>query len=785
MSKRDKNRQRQPQPKTLSNRQSPQVLSKVSAEHAVTEPTPGNSADELETKAEARRVSASDLPANQPGPSQPGPHAPAETAFPSLHDALAAREAALQARENDANTRQKELLDWSKQLEAKQASQVAGVVSDYYEATARAATELRQLSDSAIDLIANLAQAQRTSLEAIGNTTASFSSALQEDFNSISVKLREQMNAQLEAVAEKQASGTEKQASIEKQLVELKAAKTSVENERFIVEIDRANLAKSIAERSQKLVDDKNKDLAILQARLDNAREHVQQLSEEVAKLRSIEARLTGRPIEDVASENENLKKEIRELRGKIGSQLQSDERTRLDDLEQMASTWAIERSDLSRQIGELKRQLSQRDVLAVESEVQRDEIRVKTKIIAALKEQSKTLEDQLTSKTLDQDEFAECVRMDKDVELQVSRSTQHIAAVNLAKLVAQIRDAIAWGNQTQDNTGAPLFYSKADIRSFLAGIAMGQLTILEGISGTGKSSLPFAFAQAIGGVAHVVPVQSGWRDRQDLIGFFNAFEHRYYESDFLKHLYRAQTPRWKDRLVIIVLDEMNLSYVEQYFADVLSAMETRGDAPSIEIMSRVQINRKPNLFDDSKNSLRLRLPMNVHFAGTANRDETTRTIADKTYDRAHILELPARHKISDRTKSEHVEISYTALSQAFKNACDETDNLAEAQKLLDILQVGLRDELAAPKLGGIGWGSRLERQIKRYVPVTMAAGGSFDEAADYILSSKVLRKLKGKRDIEAVALQGLRDKIASVFDKKSNLPKTFALLEAEIGEKR
>ena len=69
------------------------------------------------------------------------------------------------------------------------------------------------------------------------------------------------------------------------------------------------------------------------------------------------------------------------------------------------------------------------------------------------------------------------------------------------------------------------LFYDDRTIRCFLAGLAMSRLHLLQGISGTGKTSLPRAFAKALGGHADIVAVQAGWRDRQDLLGYYNAFD--------------------------------------------------------------------------------------------------------------------------------------------------------------------------------------------------------------------------------------------------------------------
>jgi predicted kinase len=72
----------------------------------------------------------------------------------------------------------------------------------------------------------------------------------------------------------------------------------------------------------------------------------------------------------------------------------------------------------------------------------------------------------------------------------------------------------------------------------------MSRLHLLQGISGTGKTSLPIAFASAIGAGCKAIEVQAGWRDRQDLIGHYNAFEKKFYESEFLLALYRAGCPQ-------------------------------------------------------------------------------------------------------------------------------------------------------------------------------------------------------------------------------------------------
>ena len=203
----------------------------------------------------------------------------------------------------------------------------------------------------------------------------------------------------------------------------------------------------------------------------------------------------------------------------------------------------------------------------------------------------------------------------------------------------------------------------------------MGRLILLQGISGTGKTSLPVAFARAVGAQAAEIKVQAGWRDPQDLIGHYNTFEKRFHETEFLKALYRANTPRWNDSIQIVLLDEMNLSHPEQYFSDLLSTLELPEGDQHLELLTHA-VTAAPALLDGGN---RLRIPRNVWFIGTANHDETTMDFADKTYDRSHVMEFPERPEQFPLQDAEpRRPISFRALARAFKRAIDSRRNSAK-----------------------------------------------------------------------------------------------------------
>ena len=97
------------------------------------------------------------------------------------------------------------------------------------------------------------------------------------------------------------------------------------------------------------------------------------------------------------------------------------------------------------------------------------------------------------------------------------------------------------------------------------------RIMILQGISGTGKTSLPYAFGKFIQNDAAVCSVQPSWRERSELYGYFNEFTKKYTETEFLRAVYEAN---YRNDPQIVILDEMNIARVEYYFAEMLSILE-------------------------------------------------------------------------------------------------------------------------------------------------------------------------------------------------------------------
>ncbi|MFD6988096.1 hypothetical protein [Streptomyces sp. NPDC059943] len=322
------------------------------------------------------------------------------------------------------------------------------------------------------------------------------------------------------------------------------------------------------------------------------------------------------------------------------------------------------------------------------------------------------------------------------------------------------------------------LSYRASDLRLVLAGMAMSRLHLYQGISGIGKTGLGRALAGAFGSPdsVAVVPVQAGWRDPQDLMGYYNSFDRTFYESEFTKALYRAQCTAFKSRPFFIVLDEMNLSHPEQYFSGVLSALAIKGERKLA--LTTAPVRNPPELLIDGTH---IAVPDNVWFIGTANHDETTLRFADKTYDRSFVMELPWQHPdLPETTPLPPESLGHRDLTEAFSHA--QTTYAAQASDVIDFLDGAWRSRFAEDLR--IGWGNRLELQIRQFVPVVVAAGGSPGEALDHLLATRILRSVRGRYDINEDALDTLRTELGDSlrsFDAAYEPEGTQRLLDDEI----
>ncbi|MFP4692977.1 MAG: hypothetical protein ACLFM2_03835 [Halothece sp.] len=526
---------------------------------------------------------------------------------------------------------------------------------------------------------------------------------------------------------------------LEQEKRELRRRQNQLRSEQELLQEDQDALEEKIEQRVATKIRELERKLHYREEQLQQERSISHKLESQLAEKTNTERQFGHKTPEEILEELERLRELNSQLEQQLAQRPSMEKLERLQQLEEQREAWENERFNLRTKIQELERSNTFNRLSVTQLENLREEketLEVRNRYLKQNLDELKAEVGQTIEEAKEQTPFPLCFNMDENRSLQGNVPlTDRIS--NLKEFTQELRDRIALSPSTK---GKYLYYSLREIRLFLAGLAMSRLHLLQGISGTGKTSLAVGFAKAVQGGEKLVEVQAGWRDKQDLIGYFNAFEKRFYESDFLQALYEAQCPVYENKIYIIVLDEMNLSRPEQYFADFLSKLEQEN--PTLKLDT--DLNRPaPRLFI---NGNELKVPDNVWFIGTANQDETTLEFADKTYDRAHIMDLERRHQpfsLPDQLDPQY-PISYQALTQAFERAKNHYQG--EVQQAKEFLNVTLADFLE--RRFRVGWGNRLESQMERFIPVVIAAGGSLGEALDHILATKILRKVRDRYDI-------------------------------------
>ncbi|MCR4661743.1 MAG: hypothetical protein K5765_07090 [Clostridia bacterium] len=291
------------------------------------------------------------------------------------------------------------------------------------------------------------------------------------------------------------------------------------------------------------------------------------------------------------------------------------------------------------------------------------------------------------------------------------------------------------------DRPWRKLYYDIKTIRLFFASFATTRLLILQGISGTGKTSLPECIGHFFKNPTTIASVQPSWRDRTELFGYFNEFTKRFNETETLRAMYDAT---YNKDIYITVLDEMNIARVEYYFAEMLSILE---------MPSRDQwvVDLVPSGWPSDPKHVekgRFRLPENMWYVGTANNDDSTFAISDKVYDRGMPININSKADPFDAPLTEALPFDYTHLEKLFKEAQEKykvsDENLQKFEDMDKYVIEHFR----------LAFGNRIVKQLREFVPVYVACGGTEIDGLDYVLCNKILRKF------ESLNLAYIRDEV-------------------------
>lgn len=315
------------------------------------------------------------------------------------------------------------------------------------------------------------------------------------------------------------------------------------------------------------------------------------------------------------------------------------------------------------------------------------------------------------------------------------------------------------------------LHYNNQDIQHFHTTLKANGLTILSGISGTGKSKLAQVYSEALGlQPSHfkMVPVAPSWLDETDLLGYVDTHQKCYIPAATGLASLLLDAEKHPKQTFVVCFDEMNLAKVEHYFSQFLSVLEMdlTSQNRQIRLYSEELEAELTNANDFPSN---IRILDNIIFIGTVNTDETVHRFSDKVLDRSHMIKLKVEpfnlmlH--DDEIKDSPLQIQpfrlkqFTAATKRFSLTQQQIDFLWELNELLNDTSANF------------GFGPRIVKQINNYMAnVTETASFSIADAFDLQITARILPKLRGSEEV----LKSL----AGQFEPASKMTKNSSLVE-------
>lgn len=279
-------------------------------------------------------------------------------------------------------------------------------------------------------------------------------------------------------------------------------------------------------------------------------------------------------------------------------------------------------------------------------------------------------------------------------------------------------------------------------------------ITVLSGVSGTGKSELPRLYA-AFGGLNYCsVAVQPNWDSQESMLGFYNSIDNRFEPEEVLSFLIQCTADKkYNEYMSLVLLDEMNLSHVEYYFAEFLSKLEARRGV-SDENLPEIKIKLASGV-----EPYGLKLERNILWSGTMNQDETTMSLSDKVIDRGIIINFPRpntlesiskRGKIEDIIKDNRPKLHRETWE---KWICNEIMFSEEQQKEINKYKEMVQEINNALEKVGRALGHRVWQSIEYYI-------------ANYPLVRKEMKykSKKGKKEKYVPTNTDLNDSLKSAM---------------------
>lgn len=476
-------------------------------------------------------------------------------------------------------------------------------------------------------------------------------------------KIKEEIEERTREVANREKKAKElseanikKEEELDKKEKELEEREAKVENDKHKNEREKRRLnikAEALNDREEDInslikkgmndkIADFNSQLATKDAALNKLRDEINDREASIQAIETFKVSIGADPV-IIDNKIQNLNRTIEELKGELAKRASGEVQKERDKYKADYEGQEITIKDL-----EKKNKILQK---------KNDELSSFEESNVRLVSKNQELESLVNELQGQNDNYRQRIERLSSTEARLSDRNQRIAEINkgyLTKLIGanltMEKSEIDWLNDIYnwcDEYG--IHFPQRILYAFHTALKISDwssVTILAGVSGTGKSELPKLYA-AFGGMNFIsVPVQPSWDSQESMLGFFNSIDNRFEPEPLLRFLVQCtENDEYSHYMSIVLLDEMNLAHVEHYFADFLSKLETRRgtsktNLPTVEVKLGAGVE-----------PYQLKLERSVLWTGTMNQDETTKSLSDKVLDRGLVINFPRPRELKSRIK--------------------------------------------------------------------------------------------------------------------------------------
>ncbi len=656
----------------------------------------------------------------------------------------------------------------------------------------------KELSASLKKQLESIHQSTKEILSSVSDTIANDIKDLTKEYESLLAKYDDLAKEKVKLVEAERKKLEESLTEYEKKLEELGDLRTKqllIEHREKVIDKREKQFEAAVNMRLNELYTELKNDVLRYQKRIEelNNQYHAVLAERDDLKLENERLKTTG--VESLQNQLDFYRQKNAELESKYKAftdyeyQKIVEKARKYDALFDEVNRLNSENAELNLQVAQLKADKTLNDKLAFENESLRLQISMNNTYLTKLKEELEDLKSRIN-------DAASGTIASESIEKPYDKFTKCLKDADVNK------DEIKWLDGILEKCEKSGFkFSKRLMYSFhtcLKTSSMSPLTVLAGISGTGKSKLPQLYAR-FGGLYFIsLPVQPDWDSPQSLFGYFNSIEKRFNATTLLRAMVSFQKEEGDseniydlhDRVLLVLLDEMNLAHVELYFADLLSKLEEQRGQKRVETFE-VDLGA-------GRDKYKIRLSRNIIWSGTMNEDETTKSLSDKVIDRGNVISFPRPVKF-ERYNDKGLEPESAMIKRSVWEDWNSSNNklkiTPEIDEIIESYCKAVMDINMSLKYVNRALGHRVWQSIENYMishPIVIQHQDDMNElrkALQYAFEEAVVYKIVPKlRGIElsdevmdqcltpikdVLSREGVANGIVADFDEAINNPTT------------